>query len=63
MRALRLLGGAGGWAGFGIALGVLLGYVIIRADAFLTGTRGRRARREEEAAAHRPEPRRTEPLL
>lgn len=24
MRALRLLGGAGGWAGFGIALGVLL---------------------------------------
>ena len=36
---------------------------IIRADAFLTGTRGRRARREEEAAAHRPEPRRTEALL
>jgi hypothetical protein len=49
--------------GYGIALGLLLGYVVIRADAFLTGTRGRRARRAEEAAAHRPEPRRTEPLL
>jgi len=49
--------------GYGIALGLLLGYVVIRADAFLTGTRGRRARREEEASAHRPEPRRTEPLL
>lgn len=49
--------------GYGIALGLLLGYAIIRADAFLTGTRGRRARREEEASAHRPEPRRTEALL
>jgi len=49
--------------GYGIALGLLLGYAVIRADAFLTGTRGRRARREEEASAHRPEPRRTEPLL
>lgn len=49
--------------GYGIAVGLLLGYAVIRADAFLTGTRGRRARREEEASAHRPEPRRTEPLL
>lgn len=49
--------------GYGLALGLALGYAIIRADAFLTGTRGRRARRAEEAAAHRPEPRRTEPLL
>jgi len=49
--------------GYGIAAGLVLGYAIIRADAFLTGTRGRRARREEEASAHRPEPRRTEPLL
>lgn len=48
---------------YGIVLGLLLGYVVIRADAFLTGTRGRRARREEEASAHRPEPRRTEALL
>jgi hypothetical protein len=50
-------------SGYGIVLGLLLGYVVIRADAFLTGTRGRRARREEEASAHRPEPRRTEALL
>ena len=49
--------------GYGVAAGLVLGYAVIRADAFLTGTRGRRARREEEAAAHRPEPRRTEPLL
>lgn len=49
--------------GYGIVLGLLLGYAVIRADAFLTGTRGRRARRAEEASAHRPEPRRTEPLL
>lgn len=49
--------------GYGIGLGLLLGYVVIRADAFFTGTRGRRARRAEEAAAHRPEPRRTQPLL
>lgn len=49
--------------GYGIVLGLVLGYAIIRADAFLSGTRGRRARRAEEASAHRPEPRRTEPLL
>ena len=49
--------------GYGIVFGLLLGYAVIRADAFLTGTRGRRARREEEASAHRPEPRRTEALL
>lgn len=48
---------------YGLVLGLLLGYAIVRADAFLTGTRGRRARRAEEASAHRPEPRRTEPLL
>ncbi|HEX4977649.1 MAG TPA: hypothetical protein VFV40_07255 [Nocardioides sp.] len=49
--------------GYGVALGLFLGYAVIRMDAFLTGTRGRRARREEEASAHRPEPRRTEALL
>lgn len=54
---------AGLETGYGIVLGLLLGYAVVRADAFLTGTRGRRARREEEASAHRPEPRRTEPLL
>lgn len=49
--------------GYGVALGLLLGYLVIRVDAFLSGARGRRARREEAAAAHRPEPRRTDPLM
>jgi hypothetical protein len=43
--------------------GLLLGYLVIRADSFLSGARGRRARRLEEAAAHRPEPGRTHALL
>jgi len=43
--------------------GLLLGYLVIRVDAFLTGTRGRRARRLEAAAAHRPEPGRMHALL
>jgi hypothetical protein len=49
--------------GYGIGLGLVLGYLVIRVDAFLSGTRGRRARRAEEASAHRPEPRRTAALL
>ena len=48
---------------YGLGLGLLLGYFAIRVDAFLSGTRGARARRAEEASAHRPEPRRTAPLL
>jgi len=44
-------------------VGMLLAYVVIRADLFLTGPRGARARRAEEAAALRPEPARTAPLL
>lgn len=44
-------------------LGLLLGYLVIRADQYLTGTRGRRARQIEEASAHRPEPGRLQPLL
>jgi hypothetical protein len=36
---------------------------VIRADTFLSGARGRRARRLEEAAAHRPEPGRMQALL
>jgi len=43
--------------------GLVLGFLVIRADQLLTGTRGRRARRLEEAAAHRPEPGRMQPLL
>lgn len=43
-------------------LGLALGYAVLRADAYLTGTRGRRARRAEAATAHRPEPPRLQPL-
>jgi hypothetical protein len=49
--------------GYGAALGLLLGYLVIRVDTFLSGNRGRRARRAEEATAHRPEPKRSAPLL
>lgn len=49
--------------GYSVVLGLLVGYAVIRADLFLTGARGRRARRLEELAAHRPEAGRMEPLL
>ena len=48
---------------YSLVAGLLLGYLVIRADSFLSGARGRRARRMEEASAHRPEPGRTHPLL
>lgn len=48
---------------YGLVLGLLLGYAVIRVDLALTGPRGRRARRDEQAAAVRPEPRRTHALL
>jgi hypothetical protein len=48
---------------YSLVLGLLIGYLAIRVDTFLSGTRGRRARRAEEAMAHRPEAARTEPLL
>lgn len=48
---------------YSLVLGLIVGYVIIRADLFLTGARGRRARQLEELAAHRPEPGRFQPLL
>jgi hypothetical protein len=48
---------------YSLALGLGVGYAIIRADLFLTGARGRRARQLEELAAHRPEPGRLQPLL
>jgi hypothetical protein len=54
---------AGITVGYGVVIGLVLGYLVIRVDAFLSGTRGARARRAEEATAHRPEPRRTAPLL
>jgi hypothetical protein len=47
---------------YSIVAGIALGYVVIRVEQSLTGTHGRRARRDEEAEAHRPEPPRFEPL-
>ncbi len=49
-------------AAYSLALGLLLGYVLIRAEQAFQGTRGARARRSEEASAHRPEPSRLLPL-
>lgn len=54
---------AGITVGYGAVIGLVLGYLVVRVDAFLSGTRGARARRAEEATAHRPEPRRTAALL
>lgn len=48
--------------GYGVLLGLLIGYALVRADLALTGTRGSRSRRAEEAAAVRPEPSRIEAL-
>ena len=48
---------------YGLLLGLVLGYVVIRVDLALTGSRGRRARRDEEERALRPEPARTSPLF
>ncbi len=47
---------------YSAALGLLIGYLVIRFDLFLTHTRGSRARRSEEESALRPEPARTLPL-
>jgi hypothetical protein len=43
-------------AAYSLVLGLLLGYLVIRADLALTGPKGRRGRRAEEAGPHRPEP-------
>jgi len=47
---------------YSFVIGIVLGYLAIRVEQYLTGSHGRRARRDEEAEAHRPEPRRTRPL-
>jgi len=49
--------------GYGAVVGLAIGFVVIRLDLAFTGPRGRRSRRAEEAAAARPEPRRTAALL
>lgn len=43
-------------AAYSLVLGLLIGYLVIRTDLALTGPRGRRGRRAEEAGPHRPEP-------
>lgn len=43
---------------YGLLLGLLLGIAVVRVDLAVTGPKGRGSRRAEEAAAHRPEPRR-----
>jgi hypothetical protein len=48
---------------YSLVVGLVIGYVVIRVDLRLTGSRGRRGRRAEEAAAIRPEPPRTQALL
>jgi len=48
---------------YGLLVGLVIGFVVIRVDLAVTGPRGSRARRAEEAAAARPEPGRTQPLL
>ena len=55
-----------GWHNYSLFLrddGLLIGYVVIRVDLALTGSNGAGGRRLEEAAAARPEPRRTAALL
>ena len=48
---------------YGLGIGLVIGFVLIRLDLRLTGPRGRRARRAEERAAGRPEPARGQALL
>jgi hypothetical protein len=48
---------------YGLVIGLVIGYAIIRADLALTGSRGQGGRRLEEATAVRPEPPRTAALL
>jgi len=46
---------------YSIALGLVVGYVVLRLERLLIGTRGRRARQQEQID-HRPEPPRLWPL-
>jgi hypothetical protein len=47
---------------YGVVIGLLLGFLLIRLDLRLTGPRGRRTADPEDAPAVRPEPGRTRPL-
>lgn len=48
---------------YSLVIGLAVAYVAIRVDLAVTGSRGSRARRDEERSAVRPEPSRTRPLL
>jgi hypothetical protein len=48
---------------YGLVVGLLIGWAVIRLDLAFTGPRGRRARVAESTAAIRPEPPRTHALL
>jgi hypothetical protein len=48
---------------YGLVLGLVLGYAVIRADLAVTGSHGHGGRRLEESEAVRPEPPRTAALL
>jgi hypothetical protein len=48
---------------YGLLVGLVLAFAVIRLDLALTGNAGRRSRVAEQAAAVRPEPRRTAALL
>lgn len=48
---------------YGLVVGLVIGWVLIRLDLALTGNGGRRSRGAEQAAAVRPEPGRFAPLL
>ena len=48
---------------YGLLIGLVLGWILIRLDLALTGNRGRRSRGAEQAAAVRPEAARYCPLM
>jgi tellurite resistance protein TehA-like permease len=48
-------------AGYSVALGLVVGYLVLRVERLLTRTGGQRARRQEQLD-HRPEPTRLHPL-
>ncbi len=48
---------------YAVVVGLVIGNILIWLDLQFSGTRGRRATRAEQAAAIRPEPSRTSPLL
>lgn len=47
---------------YSVVLGAVIGLLVIRLDQMFTGSRGRRARRDERVSAHRPEATRWAPL-